>query len=68
MSAAEQRGEPLSPDRLSERVSLSSGATTTLITRRERAHHVVRTREHSDRRVVTLHAAELAGEYFSPLA
>lgn len=72
ISAAEQRGVPLSPARLSERISLSSGATTALINRLERAHHVVRTREHSDRRVVTLHATDhvgdLAGEYFGPLA
>ena len=71
ISAAEQRGEPLSPARLSERISLSSGATTTLINRLERAHHVVRTREHSDRRVVTLHTTEhvgdLAQKYFGPL-
>jgi DNA-binding MarR family transcriptional regulator len=71
ISAAEQRGEPLSPARLSERISLSSGATTTLIDRLEQAHHVVRTREQTDRRVVTLHTTEhvgdLAQEYFGPL-
>jgi MarR family transcriptional regulator, organic hydroperoxide resistance regulator len=71
VAEAEQRGDPLSPARLSERVSLSSGATTALINRLERAHHVVRTREHDDRRVVTLHATEhvaaLAQEYFGPL-
>ena len=72
ISAAEERGDPLSPARLSERISLSSGATTALINRLEQAHHVVRTREHSDRRVVTLHTTEhvgeLASEYFGPLA
>jgi MarR family transcriptional regulator, organic hydroperoxide resistance regulator len=72
ISAAEQRGEPLSPARLSERISLSSGATTALINRLERANHVVRTREHADRRVVTLnatdHVSELAGRYFAPLS
>jgi DNA-binding MarR family transcriptional regulator len=72
ISAAEERGDPLSPARLSERISLSSGATTALINRLEKAHHVVRTREHSDRRVVTLHTTEhvgeLAAEYFGPLA
>jgi MarR family transcriptional regulator, organic hydroperoxide resistance regulator len=72
ISAAEQRGEPLSPARLSERISLSSGATTALINRLEQASHVVRTREQSDRRVVTLHTTEhvgdLAQEYFGPLA
>jgi DNA-binding MarR family transcriptional regulator len=72
ISAAEERGAPLSPARLSERISLSSGATTALINRLEHAHHVVRTREHSDRRVVTLHTTEhvggLATEYFGPMA
>jgi len=72
ISAAEERGDPLSPARLSERISLSSGATTALINRLEHAHHVVRTREHSDRRVVTLHTTEhvgeLASQYFGPLA
>jgi DNA-binding MarR family transcriptional regulator len=72
ISAAEDRGEPLSPARLSERISLTSGATTALLNRLERAHHVVRTREHTDRRVVTLHTTErvgaLAGQYFGPLA
>jgi DNA-binding MarR family transcriptional regulator len=71
ISAAEQRGEPLSPARLSERIALSSGATTALINRLEEARHVVRTREQTDRRVVTLHATEhvggLAEEYFGPL-
>lgn len=68
---AEQRGDPLSPARLGERVSLTSGATTALINRLERADHVIRTREHTDRRVVTLHTTEhvgeLAGVFFGPL-
>jgi DNA-binding MarR family transcriptional regulator len=71
IAEAEQRGEPLSPARLSARVSLTSGATTALINRLERAGHVVRTRGHSDRRVVTLHTTEHVGElaeqYFGPL-
>lgn len=68
---ADRRGDPLSPARLSERISLTSGATTALINRLEHAEHVVRAREHTDRRVVTLHTTEhvgtLAGEYFGPL-
>ncbi|BBZ29033.1 hypothetical protein MMAD_33280 [Mycolicibacterium madagascariense] len=68
---AEQLGSPLTPARLGERVSLTSGATTALINRLERAEHVVRSREHADRRVVTLHTtaqvATLAEEYFGPL-
>jgi MarR family transcriptional regulator, organic hydroperoxide resistance regulator len=71
IAEAEQRGEPLSPAGLSARVSLTSGATTALINRLERARHVVRTREHADRRVVTLHTTEhvggLAEQYFGPL-
>ncbi|MFE9662682.1 MarR family transcriptional regulator [Streptomyces sp. NPDC005955] len=54
---AEDKGTPLSPARLSERVSLSSGATTILLNRLEAAGCVVRTREHSDRRVVTLRSS-----------
>ncbi|MGW6274738.1 MarR family winged helix-turn-helix transcriptional regulator [Streptomyces sp. NPDC055060] len=70
--AAEERGTPLSPARLSERIQLSSGATTALLNRLEGADHIVRTREHTDRRVVTLHSRphirERADEFFAPLA
>ena len=51
---AETAEQPLSPARLSERIGLTSGATTTLLNRLEVAGLVVRSREHSDRRVVTL--------------
>ncbi|WP_374228970.1 MarR family winged helix-turn-helix transcriptional regulator [Streptomyces sp. DH8] len=54
---AEDQGAPLSPARLSERVSLSSGATAILLKRLEQAGHIVRTRESSDRRVVTLRSS-----------
>ncbi|MFG3258283.1 MarR family winged helix-turn-helix transcriptional regulator [Streptomyces sp. NPDC048172] len=54
---AEDKGAPLSPARLAERVSLSSGATTALLNRLERAGHVVRTREQADRRIVTLRSS-----------
>ncbi|MGX2993024.1 MarR family winged helix-turn-helix transcriptional regulator [Streptomyces sp. JNUCC 64] len=67
---AEDKGTPLSPARLSERVSLSSGATTILLNRLEAAGHVVRTREHTDRRVVTLRSSPRirprAEEFFAP--
>ncbi|UBI40487.1 MULTISPECIES: MarR family winged helix-turn-helix transcriptional regulator [Streptomyces] len=56
----EQRGRertPLSPARLSERISLSSGATTALLNRLEKAGCVERRRETSDRRVVTLRSS-----------
>ncbi|WP_067703263.1 MarR family winged helix-turn-helix transcriptional regulator [Nocardia jejuensis] len=69
--AAEERGAVLSPARLSERISLSQPATTALLNRLEQAGHVVRTREHSDRRIVTLRSStevhELADEFFQPL-
>lgn len=67
---AEDQGTPLSPARLGERVSLSSGATTALVNRLERAGHVVRTREHTDRRIVTLRSSPdvrpRAEEFFGP--
>ncbi|MCX4965780.1 MarR family transcriptional regulator [Streptomyces sp. NBC_00654] len=70
--AAEERGAPLSPARLSERILLSSGATTALLNRLEGAGHIVRSREHTDRRIVTLrtrpHILERATEFFDPLA
>ncbi|MEV0578055.1 MULTISPECIES: MarR family winged helix-turn-helix transcriptional regulator [unclassified Streptomyces] len=72
IAAAEERGTPLSPARLSERISLSTGATTALLNRLEAAGHITRTREHSDRRVVTLrsgaHIQERADEFFDPLS
>lgn len=72
IAAAEERGTPLSPARLSERISLSSGATTALLNRLEAAGHISRVREHVDRRVITLrsggHIQERADEFFGPLA
>ncbi|MFF1903988.1 MarR family winged helix-turn-helix transcriptional regulator [Kitasatospora sp. NPDC058218] len=72
IAAAEERGTPLSPARLSERISLSTGATTALLNRLEAAGHVTRSREHADRRVITLrsgpHIQERADEFFGPLA
>ncbi|MFE9363015.1 MarR family winged helix-turn-helix transcriptional regulator [Streptomyces sp. NPDC006978] len=72
IAAAEERGTPLSPARLSERIALSTGATTALLNRLETAGHITRTREHSDRRVITLrsgpHIQERADEFFGPLA
>ena len=72
ITAAEEKGTPLSPARLGERISLTSGATTALLNRLEKAGHIVRTRENADRRVVTLHSSahvqDLADEFFGPLA
>jgi MarR family transcriptional regulator, organic hydroperoxide resistance regulator len=70
--SAEERGAPLSQARLSERISLSSGATTALLNRLEEAGHIVRSREKADRRIVTLrssaHVQLLTDEFFGPLA
>ncbi|WP_424214019.1 MarR family winged helix-turn-helix transcriptional regulator [Streptomyces sp. BI20] len=72
ITAAEERGTPLSPARLSERISLSTGATTALLNRLEAAGHITRAREHTDRRVVTLrggaHISARAEEFFDPIA
>ncbi|WP_194542687.1 MarR family transcriptional regulator [Paenibacillus sp. JZ16] len=69
---AEDIGSPLSPARLSERISLSSGATTALLNRLERAGHIYRTREATDRRMVTLHSGPNVqahtAQFFGPLA
>ena len=68
---AEQGGAPLSPARLAERIHLTSGATTSLLNRLESAGFVSRTREHSDRRIVTLRSEQSvhdrADEFFDPL-
>jgi MarR family transcriptional regulator, organic hydroperoxide resistance regulator len=69
---AEDHGQPLTPARLAERVGLSSGATSTLLNRLEAAGHIRRSREHRDRRIVTLHSAPAihtaADAFFAPLA
>ena len=69
---AERRGDPLTPGRLGEALELSSGATTAVIDRLERAGHVKRVRDSADRRVVhLLHDAPgrtLASSFFRPLA
>ncbi|WP_428343063.1 MarR family winged helix-turn-helix transcriptional regulator [Mycobacterium sp.] len=69
---AEQRGEPLTPARLAARIALTSGATATLLNRLERVGHIVRSREHHDRRLVTLrtgpHVHRCAEQFFGPLA
>lgn len=68
---AEGNDAPLTPGRLGEALGLSSGATTAAIDRLERAGHLRRTRESSDRRVVHLRYGEpgmrLALEFFGPL-
>lgn len=55
---AEDEGHPLTPARLGERISMTSGATTILLNRLEDAGHITRMRGHADRRIATLHSAE----------
>ncbi len=68
---ADAGGTPLTPGRLGEYLGLSSGATTAVIDRLERAEHVRRSRDGRDRRRVTLHhadaAAQLGRAFFGPL-
>jgi DNA-binding MarR family transcriptional regulator len=68
---AELEGAPLTPGRLGPQLGLSSGATTAVVDRLERLGHVLRTREDSDRRRVTLRygdtAAAIGREFFGPL-
>ncbi|WP_329270906.1 MarR family winged helix-turn-helix transcriptional regulator [Streptomyces sp. NBC_01451] len=63
---------PMTPGRLRERLSLTSGAVTACIDRLEKAGHIQRIRAVDDRRVVHLHYAEaarrVAADYFRPLA
>ena len=67
----QDRGMPLSPTVLGRRIGLSSGATTALLNRLEARGLVVRSREHRDRRVVTLRippdVEERATRFFAPL-
>lgn len=68
---ADSAGAPLTPGRLGARLGLSTGATTALVDRLERAGHVRRSRESTDRRRVSLRQAENAagvgGAFFGPL-
>ncbi|WP_328465903.1 hypothetical protein OHA21_44795 [Actinoplanes sp. NBC_00393] len=57
---------------MSERIPLSTPATTALLNRLESEGHIIRAREHSDRRNITLRSGERiqgrADEFFGPLA
>ncbi|MFK0170807.1 MarR family winged helix-turn-helix transcriptional regulator [Streptomyces sp. NPDC090306] len=63
---------PMTPGRLREHLGLTSGAVTACVDRLERAGHVRRVRESTDRRVVHLHYADdarsTARTHFRPLA
>ncbi|MGP5929886.1 MarR family winged helix-turn-helix transcriptional regulator [Corynebacterium glyciniphilum] len=69
--AAEEGGTPLTPARLSERIGLTTGATSSLLRRLESAGHIVRSRDQEDRRVVTLRSTPgiqaTADRFFDPL-
>lgn len=68
----EDQGRLLTPARLAERIGLSPGATSILLSRLETAGFIHRTREHTDRRVVTLRSTksinDAADAFFDPLA
>lgn len=51
---AAEEDRPLSPADLSRRIGMTSGATTVLLNRLEAAGHIRRSREHADRRRVTV--------------
>ncbi|MGW0790747.1 MarR family winged helix-turn-helix transcriptional regulator [Streptomyces sp. NPDC002911] len=63
---------PLTPGRLRDHLGLTSGAVTACLDRLERAGHIRRARESSDRRVVHLYyesgAKSAARTFFMPLA
>ena len=56
----DRAGRPLTPGELGQRLGISSGATTAVLDRLERAGHVRRVRDDRDRRRLTLHRAESA--------
>lgn len=68
---AELAGMPITPGRLGEHLNLSSGAVTALIDRLERAGHIRRDRDTTDRRKILLRYADqgarLAVDFFRPL-
>jgi len=67
----DRAGTPLTPGELGERLDMSSGATTAVVDRLERAGHVRRVRDERDRRRLTLHRAEsaqaLLADFYDPL-
>ncbi|HEX8510757.1 MAG TPA: MarR family transcriptional regulator [Propionibacteriaceae bacterium] len=62
----------LTPGELATRMGLSPSATTSMLDRLEAAGHVLRTRDSSDRRQVTItvteHAQQTGYQIFAPLA
>ena len=67
---AEERGVPMTAGALAEELMLTSGAITFVVDRLERAGHITRVRDDTDRRKVLLHHSPggraLANEFFEP--
>lgn len=59
---AASAGDPLSPARLGQRIGMTSGSVTVLVDRLEAAGLLERSREHTDRRRVTLRPTAAAQE------
>jgi len=59
---ADSSGEPLSPARLGQRIGMTSGSVTVLLNRLEAAGLLERSREHVDRRRVSLRPTPTARE------
>lgn len=68
---AQDGGKPLTQAELSQRVGLTTGATSSLLNRLEAAGHIERVRNNVDRRVVALHSTqgveEMIDRFFDPL-
>ncbi len=71
VARGDEAGRSLTPGELGDRLGMSSGATTAVLDRLERAGHVLRVRDERDRRRLTLHRAEgvdaLLTAFFAPL-
>lgn len=59
---AERAGAPLTPTVLAARIAMTTGATTALLNRLESQDLLARSREHQDRRTVTLRSTARARE------
>lgn len=68
---AQDSGRPLTQTQLSQRIGLTTAATSSLLNRLEAAGHVRRFRDSADRRLVTLHSTDsaeaLVDRFFDPL-
>lgn len=68
---AQERGMAMTPGALAKELGLTSGAITAVVDRLERAGHLSRVRDDTDRRKVLLHYSPggraLADEFFAPI-